>query len=69
MIQSVVFKISGMHCSSCAINIDGALEDTDGVVEAKTSYAKGQVEVRFDEGKLNPEKIKEIISGTGYEVI
>ncbi len=69
MIQSVVFKISGMHCSSCAINIDGALEDTDGVVEAKTSYAKGQVEVRFDGKKLTLEKIKEIISGTGYEVI
>jgi hypothetical protein len=26
--------ITGMHCTSCAMNIDGVLEETDGVLTA-----------------------------------
>ena len=37
--EQVTLKITGMHCPSCAMNIDGALEDTAGVIEAETSYA------------------------------
>ncbi|MCL4417534.1 MAG: cation transporter [Actinobacteria bacterium] len=61
-----VFKIKGMHCTSCAFNIDGELEDTEGVKESKTSYAKQQTEVTFDEEKINEEKILEVIKNAGY---
>ncbi len=60
------FKISGMHCTSCAINIDGELEDTEGVKESNTNYAKQETEVEFDEKKVNEKKILEIISSVGY---
>ena len=60
------FKISGMHCTSCAMNIDGELEDTDGVKQANTNYAKSQLEVEFDESKITDKKIIEIIEKTGY---
>ena len=69
MIQTKVFKISGMHCISRAMNIDGELEDTEGVLEASTNYAKQQTEVKFDENKLNINKIAEIIRKVGYEVL
>ena len=59
-------KIEGMHCTSCAINIDMDLEDLDGVKEAKTSYAKQESEVEFDEEKLNTEQIISAIKKTGY---
>jgi len=39
------FKITGMHCSSCAITIDMDLEDLDGVKMSKTSYAKAETEI------------------------
>ncbi len=58
-----------MHCTSCAMNIDGELEDTEGVVEANTNYAKEITEVKFEPEKIAPEKIKEIIASTGYEVV
>lgn len=61
-----MFKISGMHCTSCAMNIDGELEDTDGVKQANTNYAKAQTEVEFDENKLNDKKIITIIKNVGY---
>lgn len=59
-------KIVGMHCSSCAMNIDFDLEDLDGVNSAKTNYARQETEVEFDPEKLQVEKILEQIKKTGY---
>jgi len=61
------FKITGMHCTSCAMNIDGELEDTNGVVCSNTSYAKQETEVEYDEKKISEKKIIEIVEKTGYK--
>lgn len=63
---AVTFTISGMHCPSCSMNIDGELEDTDGVISAQTSYAKSQTEVVFDATQTSSEKLSEIIAELGY---
>lgn len=59
--QKVKFNIFGMHCTSCAMNIDGELEDTEGVKESKTNYAKQQTEVIFNPEKISIEKLISII--------
>ena len=59
-------KIDGMHCSSCAMNIDFDIEDLDGIKTCKTSYAKQETEVEFDERKIDVSKILEQIKKTGY---
>lgn len=59
-------KIEGMHCTSCAMNIDFDLEDIDGVKSAKTSYAAQVTEVEFDSEKVNDQVILETIKKTGY---
>ncbi len=56
-----------MHCTSCAMSIDMDLEDLDGVKEAKTSYAKQETEVEFDEEKLGLDQIVKAIEKTGYK--
>ena len=61
-----IFKIEGMHCASCAMNIDGELEDTAGVKEVNTSYAKQLTEVTFDEGLIDEKRIVETIKKAGY---
>lgn len=58
-------KIDGMHCSSCAMTIDFDLEDAG--VKSKTSYAKQECEVEFDEEKVKLEQIIAQIKGTGYQ--
>lgn len=62
-----LFKIDGMHCTACAVNIDGELEDTEGVLQATTNYAKQETTVEFDPGQLNEDKIINIIDKAGYE--
>lgn len=60
-------KIEGMHCISCAMNIDFDLEDLDGIKSAKTSYAKQECEVEFEEEKIDTQKIILTINNTGYQ--
>ena len=48
-LKKLIFKINGMHCTACAMNIDGDLEDTEGIQEASTNYAKQITEVSYNE--------------------
>lgn len=64
--KKVILKITGMDCVSCAINIDGQLEDTEGVKEAITNYAKQQTEVTYDETKIDSETLATIVKIAGY---
>ncbi|MBI4080222.1 MAG: cation transporter [Candidatus Levybacteria bacterium] len=67
MAKKAVLKITGMHCASCAMNIDGDLEDlVKGVKSAKTSYAKQECEVEFEE-EVKIEQIITQIKETGYQ--
>jgi Cu+-exporting ATPase len=59
-------KIEGMHCVSCAMNIDFDLEDMEGIKSAKTNYAKQESEIEFDAEKVEVKIILEQIKKTGY---
>lgn len=63
---AAAFTIEGMHCSSCAMNIDGALEDTDGIISASTSYARAKIQVEYDPLKIDLKKIAKVIQDQGY---
>ncbi|MBI2012038.1 heavy-metal-associated domain-containing protein [Candidatus Daviesbacteria bacterium] len=60
-------KIDGMHCSSCAMNIEFDLEDVEGIKSAKASLVKEECEVEFDEEKVNEQMIIQTIQKTGYQ--
>ncbi|HEX8932585.1 MAG TPA: heavy-metal-associated domain-containing protein [Patescibacteria group bacterium] len=64
--KKVLFKIVDMHCTSCAMSIDGDLEDTGKVKSARTNYAKAITEVEFDEAQISEEEIIATIKKTGY---
>ena len=58
--------IENMKCASCALLIDGDLEDLKGVKKAQTKFAKGECEVEFEENEVSVKKIVETIKKTGY---
>ena len=60
------FKIEGMYCSSCAMNIDFDLEDLDGIIKSQTSYARAECEVEFDPEKVDDKKILKTVKISGY---
>lgn len=66
-LNKVKLKIEGMHCTSCAMNIDMDLEDLEGVKSAKTNYAKQESEVEFNEKKIKVSQVVKQIEETGYK--
>lgn len=60
--------IDGMHCVSCALNIDGALEDTAGVLSSSTKYASATTTVTFDPNLVDQQKLVQVIQSEGYTV-
>lgn len=66
--ETIEFKIEGMHCTSCAMNIDGELEDVSGVLKAQTSYAKSLTTVTYDSEKVSLQKLIKVINNVGYKV-
>lgn len=66
--KTVTFKIVGMHCTSCAMNIDFELEDLEGVKEVSTNYAKQQTIVTFDPTVVKLGEIIKVIKSLEYEI-
>lgn len=60
------FSIGGMHCASCSLMIEADLEDIG--VTASCSYAKGTLDVEYDEQKVTEQSIKEIVQKAGYAI-
>lgn len=64
--ETILFKIDGMHCTSCSLSIDGELEDTPGVLSATTSYAKAETQVLYDPERVSPDQLQKVIEKLGY---
>lgn len=64
----ITFQISGMHCTSCGMNIDGELEESAGVLSAKTSYAKSETKIEYDPQQTSPFKLQKVIESLSYQV-
>jgi len=66
--QEITLGITGMHCTSCAMNIDGALEDTKGVLSSSTSYSKARTTVEYDETVISKDQLAKVIENLDYQV-
>lgn len=66
--ETVKIKIDGMHCTSCSMNVDGELEDLEGVLSASTSYAKQESVVEYDPQKVSVGQMEAVIKELGYTI-
>ena len=64
--KKIQLKIKGMHCASCEVLIQDALEEVG--AKAKVDSKAGKAVIEYDEKKLTDEKIKQIIKKEGYIV-
>ena len=61
-------EISGMHCASCASNIERSLKKTPGVKSASVSLLlkRGTAEC---EDSVSDEELKKAVSRAGYKLV
>lgn len=58
-------KVKGMHCNSCINLIESKVKSLAGIEEVKVSLADDEVSVKFNQNKLNLDKIKSEINNAG----
>lgn len=66
--KKIKLNISGMHCGSCAGNIERSLKKVPGIKTANVSMMtnKGIVEC---EDSVSEEDLKKAVSRAGYKVV
>ncbi|MBI2984060.1 MAG: copper-translocating P-type ATPase [Candidatus Kerfeldbacteria bacterium] len=69
MTTSLRFPIVGMHCASCAKNIERVVKKLPGVAEVNVNYATEQGRVTFDSQQCSPTRIAEQIDKLGYTAV
>jgi len=73
--EKIILKISGMHCASCAANIENALKKEAGIKSANVNFASEKLYLEFNSIETRGEpvesisiaRIKKIIEKLGYE--
>jgi len=69
MNKKTILVISGMHCASCAINIEKSLQKQNGVKNAVVNFSAEEATVEYDPKFIDIKKFKKIISDLGYKAI
>ncbi|WDM22479.1 copper ion binding protein [Paenibacillus polymyxa] len=63
----VTLNVEGMSCNHCVKAVEGALEKVGAT--GKVILETKQVNVEYDESKLNVEALKTAIEDQGYDVV
>ncbi len=64
--SEITLKIGGMHCASCASNIEKALLKTKGITSASVSFPLEQAKITYDPELVSVSDLKKVIGDTGY---
>ena len=63
-----IFKIKGMHCNSCVLTIENALNDISGVIFVSVNLPLENVTIEYDDS-LSPNLFKSVLKKSGFDLI
>ncbi|VVB72212.1 putative copper-exporting P-type ATPase A [uncultured archaeon] len=61
-------KVVGMACAGCSGAVEKALQNLEGVHEARVDLAKKTAYVDYDSAKIGLEDLKKAVEGAGYRI-
>lgn len=67
-LKKVRLEVGGMHCASCAINIEKSVQKIPGVKSVSVNYANKKAFVEFDESQVGLSAIAEEVKKEGYSI-
>ncbi|MDI6800366.1 MAG: heavy metal translocating P-type ATPase [Actinomycetota bacterium] len=62
-----ILNIEGMHCASCAANIERTLSKEEGIAAATVNFASEKLFVEFDEKVTDLKRIDKILEDLGFK--
>ena len=67
--KTLNLQINGMHCTSCASRLEGALGDLDGVQQVNVSFPTEKATLEFDPQSIDRQSIEEAVTSIGFEIL
>lgn len=64
--RTITLDVSGMTCPACPITVKKALEQVNGVTQAKVQPENHQAVVSYDDNKTNEKNITDATFEAGY---
>lgn len=68
MDKKIILQLDGMTCPSCLTKIEGALSQKAGISDLKVLFNAAKIKANFDENKITPEEMSDVVTGLGYTV-
>ena len=68
MLKKTTLGITGMHCASCALSVEKALQGSAGVIQASVNIATEKATIEYDPTLTNEASLKKIIENSGFGV-
>jgi Cu+-exporting ATPase len=65
--KKATISIAGMHCATCAVNIEKGLAILAGVKQVRVNYASEKAFLEYDLEETDIARIKNAIAGLGYK--
>lgn len=64
-----LYPVTGMHCASCANNVEKAIKRQEGVEEASVNLAAAMLSVTFNPDLVPPQQLKDAVMKIGFDLI
>lgn len=68
-VKEIGVIIEGMTCTGCEANIEGEVNKLDGIRNVNADYEAANTIVKYDESKVDIQKIETAILSTGYKIV
>jgi len=66
--RTVIYRVKGFSCTTCAVGLDALLSKQRGVLASKSTYQEGKVTVSFDPEAIEEKSIEGFIAEMGFTV-
>ena len=64
----LTLSILDMHCSACAMRLEGIEDDLPGILAIRASYQRQTLVVEFDEALVTEADIRQAVATKGYTI-
>ncbi len=62
------FRVDGITCSGCAVDVETVLKNTDGIYGAEASYSNGSVNIDYHQEEIDESQVRELIKKLGLKI-
>ncbi len=66
--QTVIYRVKGFTCITCATGLDTLLSQEKGIASSKSTYPEGKVTISFDPKRTTEQAIVAFITELGFTV-